>query len=109
MPTRNSRRKGITAFLMPDDVIRLKKIAAMFPTEMGKPNQTRAIEKALKFFEKSMEEKMPTKNKHVIVRGAGAATAKRIAKKLGISEDAAIRISLIFFLNSVNTPPPKRV
>lgn len=51
---------------------------------------------------------MTNMSKAVIVKGVGAATARRIAKKLGISEDAAIRIALIFFINSVNTPFPKR-
>ena len=56
MPTRDSRRKGVTSYLMPDDIERLKRLATLFPTEQGKPNQTRAMEKALKFFEKSITE-----------------------------------------------------
>lgn len=56
MGPRSSKRKGVTAYLLDDDRARLKRIAALFPTEQGKPNQTRAIEKALKLFEKSIME-----------------------------------------------------
>lgn len=53
---------------------------------------------------------MPIKQSKTAVTlvGANEKTAKRIAKKLGINEEVVLKLALLFFENSVNTPLPKR-
>lgn len=51
---------------------------------------------------------MPSDKITITVTGKCATLARKAAKKLGISEDAAIRVALLFFVSSVNTPPKEK-